>query len=60
MLSSRGPFRAGLSIDDATESLSAVANPDTYAYLTRRRGWSAGRVERWLAENLTLLLLPPT
>ena len=38
--------------------MSALANPETYAYLTRRRGWKPARLERWLAENLTLLLLP--
>ena len=41
MLASRGPLRAGLSIGDATDTLSALANPETFAYLTRRRGWSS-------------------
>ncbi len=59
MLASRGPLRDGLSIGDATDTMSALVNPETYTYLTRRRGWTPGRVERWLAENLTLLLLPP-
>ncbi len=58
MLSSRGPLRDGLSIADATDRVSALANPETYAYLTRRRGWTAARVQRWLEESLTLLLLP--
>ena len=60
MLSSRGPLRDGLSIADATDTVSALANPETYAYLTRRRGWTAARVQRWLEESLTLLLLPPS
>jgi AcrR family transcriptional regulator len=60
MLSSRGPLRDGLSIADATDRVSAMANPETYAYLTRRRGWTAARVQRWLEESLTLLLLPPS
>jgi len=59
MLASRGPLRDGMSIADATDTVSAIANPETYAYLTRRRGWSAARVQRWLEESLTLLLLPP-
>ncbi len=58
MLSSRGPLRDGLSMADATDRVSALANPETYAYLTRRRGWTAARVQRWLEESLTLLLLP--
>jgi AcrR family transcriptional regulator len=59
MLASRGPLRDGLSIGEATDTMSALANPETYAYLTRRRGWTAARFERWLAENLALVLLPP-
>lgn len=59
MLNSRGPLREGLSIGDAVDTMSALANPDTYAYLTRRRGWTPARIERWLADSLTLLLLPP-
>lgn len=58
MLASRGRLRDGLSTSDAIDTMSALANPETYAYLTRRRGWTPPRVERWLAENLTLLLLP--
>ena len=59
MVASRGPLRDGLSIGDATDTISAIGNPQTYAYLTRRRGWTPARFERWLAETLTLLLLPP-
>jgi AcrR family transcriptional regulator len=59
IISSRGPLRDGLSIRDASDTLSALANPETYTYLTRRRGWSPARYERWLAQSLTLLLLPP-
>ncbi len=58
IISSRGPLRDGLSIRDASDTLSALANPETYTYLTRRRGWSPARYERWLAQSLTLLLLP--
>ncbi len=59
MLASRGPLRDGLSTSDAIDTMSAIANPDTYAYLTRRRGWTPARIERWLADSLALLLLPP-
>ena len=59
ILSSRGPLRDGLSIADATDTVSAIANPETYAYLIRRRGWTAERAQRWFEESLTLLLLPP-
>jgi len=59
MLMSRGPLRDGLSIGEATDTMSSLANPDTYAFLTRRRGWTPARIERWLADSLALLLLPP-
>lgn len=58
IVSGRGPLRDGVSIRDATDTTSALGNPETYAYLTRRRCWTPGRYERWLAESLTLLLLP--
>ena len=60
MISSRGPLRDAMSIADAVETLSALANPENYAYLTRRRGWTPVRFQRWLEESLTLLLLPPS
>ncbi len=59
MLTDTGPLREGLSISDAVDTMSALANPDTYALLTRRRSWTRSRIERWLAESLTRLLLPP-
>jgi AcrR family transcriptional regulator len=59
ILKQRGPLRPGLTIADATDTMSAVANPETFAYLTRRRGWTPARIERWLETSLTLLLLPP-
>ena len=59
MLSSRGPLRDGMSVADAVETLAALGNPDNYAYLTRRRGWTPARFEHWLEESLSLLLLPP-
>jgi AcrR family transcriptional regulator len=60
MLSSRGPLRDGMSVADATDRISGFANPENYAYLTRRRGWTPERFQRWLEESLMLLLLPPS
>ena len=34
--------------------------PETFALLIGRRGWSPARYERWLADNLALVVLPPT
>ena len=60
ILNRRGPLRDGLSIAEAVDTMSALANPDTYRYLIRRRGWTPERIEHWLATNLALVLLPPT
>ena len=60
MLSKRGPLRDGMSVADAVETAAALGNPENYAYLTRRRGWTPVRFQRWFEESLTLLLLPPS
>jgi AcrR family transcriptional regulator len=58
MLRAQGPLRDGMSVPEAVDTMSAIANPDTYAYLTARRGWTPARFERWLVDSLTVLLLP--
>jgi AcrR family transcriptional regulator len=59
MVAARGPLRPGLSVAEATDTLSALANPDTYAFVTRLRQWTPSRYESWLARNLEYVLLPP-
>ena len=59
MVRTRGPLRNGVSVAEAVDTMSALGNPDTYAYLTGRRGWTPARYERWLFDSLTVLLLPP-
>jgi AcrR family transcriptional regulator len=58
MLARNGPLRDGLSIEDAVDTYSALSNPGTYAFLTRRRGWPADRFEGWIADCFERLLLP--
>jgi AcrR family transcriptional regulator len=58
ILLGNGPLRGGLSPDDAADTYAAIANPETYAFLTGERRWSPERFERWLCEGLTRLLLP--
>jgi len=58
MLARNGPLRAGLSVEDAVDTYSALSNPGTYAFLTRRRGWSADRFEIWIGDCFERLLLP--
>ena len=60
IIASAGPLRAGLSLQDAADTYSVLAAPETFALLTGRRGWSPARYERWLADNLALVVLPPT
>jgi AcrR family transcriptional regulator len=58
IVAAAGPLRDGLSIAEAADTFGALTSPETYALLTRRRGWSPARYERWLATNLALTLLP--
>lgn len=60
MLLDNGPLRPGLSLDDATDTYSALSNPGTYSFLTRRRGWTADQFETWISDCFEHLLLPAT
>ncbi len=42
----------------AADTYAALANPDTYAFLTGDRGWTPEMFEEWLYDSLTRLLLP--
>jgi hypothetical protein len=57
MLLANGPLRAGLSPADAATTYAALANPETYAFLTGDRGWTPEKFEEWLCDSLTLLLV---
>ncbi len=57
MLLANGPIRSDLTRRDAADTYAALANPESYAFLTGQRGWSAERFEQWLADSLTRLLL---
>ena len=57
LLLANGQLRSGLSRGEAATTYSALASPETYAFLVDRQGWSAKRFEEWLADCLTRLLL---
>ncbi len=57
-LATNGPLREGLSLSDAAETVWALSSAEVYRLLTVDRGWPGERYETWLAETLTLLLLP--
>jgi AcrR family transcriptional regulator len=44
----RGGLRAGLSLEEATDILYAVAGTEVYRALVHERGWSPARYEQWL------------
>lgn len=58
MLRRNGPLRPGLSLEEATDTYSALSNPGTYAFLTRRRGWTPDQFEKWIGDSFEALLLP--
>jgi AcrR family transcriptional regulator len=59
IVAAAGPLRHGLSAEEAADTYSVLASPEGYLRLTTGRGWTPAHYERWLAANLTLLLLPP-
>jgi AcrR family transcriptional regulator len=58
LVQARGPFRDGLTTNQAADTYSALASPDLYLLLTGNHGWTADRYQAWLARSLELLLLP--
>jgi AcrR family transcriptional regulator len=59
LVHAHGPFRDGLSVEQAAETYSALANPDLYLLLTTYHGWTADQYQAWLGRSLQLLLLSP-
>jgi AcrR family transcriptional regulator len=54
-----GPLRKGLTVNDAADTYSALANPETYLLLTEHHGWTPDRFQAWLADSIERLLLAP-
>ncbi len=57
-LARRDGLRAGLTPDRAAATIWTLGHPDTYRYLSHRRGWSARGYRRWLADELSAALRP--
>lgn len=51
-------LRAGLDLDEATQTVWALASPELHLLVTERGGWSRHRYVAWLAATLDELLLP--
>ncbi len=58
-LARRGALRAGLTANDATDVMWAIANPRTCYSLVTERGWDPARYEQMLADALVGALLEP-
>jgi AcrR family transcriptional regulator len=52
-------LRPGLTVAEAADVLWALTSPETADRLTRRRGWSMDRYERWLGQIMADALLGP-
>lgn len=57
LLLANGSLRFGLGREEAAATYSALASPETYAFLVDGQGWPAERFEEWLADSLVRLLL---
>jgi AcrR family transcriptional regulator len=51
--------RAGLTVQNAAETFSALASPEMHHLLTADRGWSQDRYAQWLERTTQTILLPP-
>lgn len=57
MLLTNGPLREGLTATEAADTYAVLASPDSFAFLAEQQGWSPEHFEKWLGDNLILLLL---
>jgi len=58
-VAANGPLRDGVDLDAAGESVWLLTSAEVYQLLMGDRGWPRERYERWLADALITLLLPP-
>lgn len=57
MLARHGSLRSGVSTRAAADILWTYNSPELYELLVLRRGWSAARYGRWIADQLAAALL---
>jgi hypothetical protein len=57
LLLANGPLRSGLGREEAAATYSALASPETYAFLVDGERWPPEQFEEWLADSLIRLLL---
>ncbi|TMD98059.1 MAG: TetR/AcrR family transcriptional regulator [Chloroflexi bacterium] len=57
-LSSNGPLRAGVDVEDAGAIIWTLTSPDVHRLLRDECGWSGQRFQGWLEDTLVRTLLP--
>jgi AcrR family transcriptional regulator len=57
VLAARNELRADLDVDRATDITWALASPQTFVLLVRKRGWDSSRWGLWLGDTLVRTLL---
>jgi AcrR family transcriptional regulator len=57
-LAELGGLRSGLTLEDASRTVWALASPEVRQMLQSFAGWSADRYRAWLLETLIAVLLP--
>lgn len=60
LLAARGPLRAGLDLDSATDVLLTVFGDSTYHLLRTERGWTPAQLVDWYCDALPALLFEPS
>jgi len=56
-LAANGPFRGGITEDEAAAIVWTLASPEVHGLLRRDRGWDFDRYVAWLSDALTRTLL---
>jgi hypothetical protein len=59
-LKSNGPLQAGLTVQEAAETVWTITSGEVYTLLVTDRGWSVEKYRHWLAGTLGRLILPGT
>jgi AcrR family transcriptional regulator len=57
-LAQQKALRKGLTLEQAAETIWAIASPEIFSLLTLDRGWPKEQYVRWLSETLAQVLLP--
>lgn len=56
-VTSVGPLRAGLTLEEAVDVLWLLNSPVVFSHLVRRAGWTSDRYQEWLADAMVTQVL---